>query len=80
VKPDTSHTEETLMMKSLKEMNLSKLVAEDIPLFNSLIQDIFPKQGEVAPTSHKELESSIRETISKSNVLADYDPWILKII
>lgn len=80
VKPEGNHAEETLMMKSLKEMNLSKLVSEDIPLFNSLIQDIFPKQGEVPPTSHKELEMNIRDTIAKSNVLIDYEPWVLKII
>jgi len=36
--------EEMLMMRSLRDMNLSKLVADDIPLFNGLLLDIFPKQ------------------------------------
>lgn len=34
--------EETLLMRTLKSMNLSKLVADDIPLFESLLRDIFP--------------------------------------
>jgi len=35
--------EEMLLMRSLRDMNLSKLVADDIALFNGLLQDIFPK-------------------------------------
>jgi len=35
--------EEMLLMRSLRDMNLSKLVAEDIPLFNGLLLDIFPR-------------------------------------
>jgi dynein heavy chain len=35
--------EEMLLMRSLRDMNLSKLVADDIPLFNGLLTDIFPK-------------------------------------
>jgi dynein heavy chain len=32
-----------LLMRSLRDMNLSKLVADDIALFNGLLMDIFPK-------------------------------------
>lgn len=40
---DPTANEEMLLMRSLRDMNLSKLVADDIALFNGLLQDIFPK-------------------------------------
>ena len=33
--------EEMLLMRTLRDMNLSKLVADDVPLFKSLLTDIF---------------------------------------
>jgi hypothetical protein len=36
--------EEELMYKALKDMNLSKLVKDDVGLFTSLLDDVFVNQ------------------------------------
>jgi dynein heavy chain len=46
-----------LIMRSLRDMNLSKFVADDIPLFLSLLADIFPKLGAVAKKSYPDVEN-----------------------
>lgn len=41
-KEELKTDEDYLLMRSLRDMNLSKLVADDIPLFQGLLTDIFP--------------------------------------
>lgn len=49
-----------LLMRSLRDMNLSKFVADDIPLFNSLLADIFPKVTNVPKMVYKEVEAGVK--------------------
>jgi len=72
--------EEMLLMRSLRDMNLSKLVADDVPLFNSLLRDIFPKQQDPVKMSYPEVEGKVKELIlgPKYNLIY-HDKWILKI-
>ncbi|WAR12300.1 DYH5-like protein [Mya arenaria] len=74
--PDDS--ESTAVMRVLRDMNLSKLVDQDEPLFLSLINDLFPgitldKQG------YAELEVAIRNQILNAKLI-DHPSWFLKLI
>ena len=60
-----------LLMRSLRDMNLSKLVADDIPLFNGLLADIFPKLKEVPKMVYPEVEKRVPEEIQAETYLVN---------
>ncbi|KAM8971996.1 dynein axonemal heavy chain 3-like [Pelodytes ibericus] len=70
--------EDVLMLRSIRDVNLPKFLSHDIPLFDSIISDLFP--GVVLPTSdHGSLDVSIREITEKMN-LQPVPCFIRKII
>lgn len=62
----------------LRDMNLSKLIDEDEPLFLSLIEDMFPG---IKLTSHswKDLQKAVGNQ-SQLMGLVNYSTWNLKIV
>jgi dynein heavy chain len=60
--------EEMIVARTLRDMNLSKFVAQDIPLFNSLIRDIFPKQTNIPTKTYKSIEDAIRKHLKEQNL------------
>jgi dynein heavy chain len=74
-----SPNEELLLMRTLRDMNLSKLVSEDIPLFLDLLKDIFPRITNPGQKTHEKVEKRIKEVI-KRRCLVEHKPWILKVI
>lgn len=71
--------EEELMMRTLKSMNLSKLVAEDIPLFESLLRDIFPSIKLVEKQTAPDVFEAIKKICDKNKIIP-HDTWLLKIM
>ena len=68
-----------LMMRTLRDMNLSKLVAQDVPLFEALLQDIFPGLGTPEQKYYGEVEKDIGVKIEE-HMLVNWPSWYRKII
>jgi hypothetical protein len=63
---DRSNLEEMLMMRTLRDLNLSKLVADDVDLFLSLLHDLFPNQRDPEKRRYDAEEESKRTVIEES--------------
>ncbi|MCQ2821156.1 MAG: hypothetical protein MJ252_28180, partial [archaeon] len=71
--------EEELIYTALRNMNLSKFVPDDKPLFESLIRDVFPEQKNTKEKTYPELEAMINKLLTEQN-LSTLEQWVHKIV
>ena len=74
--PDKS--ESFLMMRTLRDMNMSKMVAEDVPLFLSLLDDLFV--GLKAPRAEFPDVYAALCTSAENRGLQKHESWLNKCI
>jgi len=70
--------EDILLYRTIRDMQLPKLIAEDVPLFNALNSDFFPGL-EIPPTDYGAFQKAIEATID-TRQLQQEKVGILKII
>lgn len=71
-------SEQVLVVRALRDLNLPQLVDRDQPLFLSLVNDFFP--GVVLDrTSHPTLEETLATQVDAAG-LVNHSPWTSKLI
>ena len=71
--------EEMLIYRTLRDMNLSKFVAQDVPLFLSMLSDLFPRISKPEKQVYPAYEVAIKKVLVANN-LVDHPSWFTKII
>uniref|UniRef100_A0A8B9RG35 Dynein, axonemal, heavy chain 2 n=1 Tax=Astyanax mexicanus TaxID=7994 RepID=A0A8B9RG35_ASTMX len=65
VRPDIA--DEEILLMSMKDMNIAKLTSTDLPLFNGIIQDLFPAV-ETPTIDYGKLKETIEEELHQSGL------------
>ncbi|XP_073412523.1 dynein axonemal heavy chain 8 [Dendrobates tinctorius] len=71
-------SESSIVVRALRDMNLSKLVKEDEPLFHGLINDLFPG-FQSDSNSCIDLQNSVSNQVAISGLI-NHPPWNHKLI
>jgi len=72
-------SEAFLMYRTLREMNLSKMVAQDVPLFLSLLADLFPNISSPANAEYPSMEAALKVCVD-NNKLVYHPTWVRKVL
>eukprot|EP01040_Poterioochromonas_malhamensis_P004773 gene4773-5123_t len=72
-------SESFLLYRTLREMNLSKMVAQDVPLFLSLLADLFPNLAPPPKADYPTLEAALKNAV-ESNKLVYHPTWVGKVL
>ena len=62
-------SESKLLYQTLRDMNLSKMVAQDVPLFLSLLKDLFPKVPSPPVAVYKAVEDAIATCVDDGSLV-----------
>jgi dynein heavy chain len=71
--------EESLLMSTLRDMNLSKLVAQDVPLFLSLISDLFPGIVNDRGSIKADFSSALVQVVEEEHLVM-HPSWRTKVV
>ncbi|KAJ1453028.1 P-loop containing dynein motor region D4-domain-containing protein [Pelagophyceae sp. CCMP2097] len=78
-----------LVYQTLRDMNLSKLVAQDVPLFLSILADLFPAMQSPPKAEYADMEKALQEDVHKAGLIFYEGPagsegtrggWVGKVI
>ena len=72
-------SEAMLVYRTVRDMNLSKLVAQDVPLFLSLLADLFPGMAPPSKGEYLEEEAILRKVVKKHGLIY-HENWVRKTI
>jgi len=76
---DVHACENYLMYRTLRDMNLSKLVSQDVPLFLSLLADLFPNTESPPGAQYEDIMTAVKAT-GENNGLIMESAWIQKVV
>lgn len=68
-----------LLYRTLRDMNLSKLVAQDVPLFLSMLADLFPSLAAPPKRDYPAIEAAIKSAVAEAKLVL-HPSWVNKVI